>query len=111
MIISIIIFVFLTILYTTVSVGAIKQYPKIKKMDNASQATSYIYIATTVCTSLTILTLNYGFFFVAETHKMAAMPTLVVLWTSFSTFVAFSLLLSNTFYESYLLYKTKGRLP
>jgi len=110
MITSIIIFVLLTILYTAVSVGVVKQYPKIKQMDSAAQATSYVYIATTVCTSLTILTLNYGFFFVAEAHKMASMPILVVLWTAFSTFVAFSLLLSNSFYKSYLIFKTKGHL-
>lgn len=108
MIISIIIFVLLAILYVAVSIGAIAQYPKVKKMSTESQAMSYVYIATTVCTSMTILTLNYGFFFLSSAHKMAAMPTLMVLWTAFSAFVALSLLLSNTFYESYLLYKTKG---
>ena len=110
MITSIIIFVLLTILYTAVSVGVVMQYPKIKQMDSTSQVTSYVYIATTVCTSLTILTLNYGFFFMAEAHKMSAMPTLTILWTAFSTFVALSLLLSNCFYKSYLIFKTKGHL-
>jgi len=98
-------FIMMCFLYGTVILGSLQNIMKIHKLDSMSQISAYFYISLVLSISITMIALNWGFFFISYEMKIINLPWLVVAWSLLSGFTALMMFLGNTFFESYMIMK------